>query len=100
MKPDPLPAEFVAWLTGCIRSARFRNSRSLFRGLVLRWTLWGDGVTSNALPGYATCPPAAGRGLPAGWSYQVINDIAREAIGTDRIHSARKHAASLSQSQS
>lgn len=98
MKKDPLPAEFVAWLRSYILSAQFTNPRRLFRGLVLRWGFWLDGVNSNALPGYATCPKPTGRtGLPDGWSYQKFHAIARETIGSDRIHTARKAAASIRQ---
>ena len=33
MKPDPLPAEFVAWLKAYILSAQFTTVRRLHRGL-------------------------------------------------------------------
>jgi len=93
-RKDPLPPEFVAWLKGYILSAQFSSPRRLFRGLVLRWCLWQDGVTSNGLPGYAACPkPCLKSGLPAGWSQRTFSDLARETLGTERVYQARKAAA-------
>ena len=96
MKPDPLPAAFVAWLRGYILSQHFTSVRRLHRGLILRWTLWQDGNPGNALPGYDSPPPAGPNGIPLGWSYQKFHAIARETIGTPAIHAARHRAAALS----
>lgn len=81
MKPDPLPPAFVAWLKGYILSQQFKSVRRLHRGLILRWTLWQDGVPGNALPGYDRCPHAGPNDQPLGWSYQKFHAIAREAHG-------------------
>ena len=89
---SPLPAAFVAYLASYCRSAQFTTPRRLHRGLILRWTLWQDGHESNALPGYATCPPAGRGDFPAGWTLRNITDIAKEAIGQEVI-SARLTAA-------
>jgi hypothetical protein len=91
----PLPADFVAYLRGYIKSPHFTSVRRFHRGMILRWTLWSDGIQSNAIPGYATCPPAGRDGLPAGWSYRTFSDIAREAIGTPAIAARRTRAAGL-----
>lgn len=97
MKKDPMPVEFISYLRGYILSRHFRSVRATFRGFILRWHLWADGIQANALPGYATCPPADPRtGFPAGWTMRKFNDIAREAFGTDVIRTARRRAASLS----
>ncbi len=93
MKPDPLPAAFVAWLKDYILSQHFTSVRRMHRGLVIRWSLWRDGNPDNALPGYETCPPAGSNDQPIGWSYQKFNAIARETISTTAIHIARKRAA-------
>lgn len=93
MKKDPLPAEFVAWLRSYVLSNQFTTVRRMHRGLILRWGFWLDGVSSNKLPGYTECPKPTPSGQPAGWSYQKFNAIARETIGTERIHTARKRAA-------
>jgi hypothetical protein len=90
---DPLPTEFVAWIRHLVLSSRNPDPRRLYRGLILRWGFWLDGISSNKLPGYATCPkPVERTGLPAGWSYQKIRDIARETIGTAAIQAARAAA--------
>ena len=96
MKKDPLPAAFVAFLKSYILSSHFTSVRRLHRGLILRWTLWMDGHSGNALPGYAAPPAAGPNGLPIGWSYQKFHAIARETIGTPRIHATRQRAAALS----
>lgn len=97
MKPDPLPAEFVAYIRELLLRDRTHNIRRIHRWLIIRRTLWSDGIPANAIPGYTTCPPADERtGYPAGWTYRKFSDIAREAIGTQRIHAARQRAASLS----
>ncbi len=96
MKKDPLPAEFVAWLKAYVLSSQFTTVRRLHRGLIIRWGFWLDGVETNKLPGYATCPKPTLSGYPAGWSYQKFHAIAREAIGTTAVHAARSRAASLS----
>lgn len=93
MKPT-LPPEFVAWVRAYVLSAQFTTVRRLHRGLILRWGFWLDGIPQNALPGYTTPPKPGPNGLPLGWSFHAFNDIAREAIGTTRIHTARKRAAS------
>lgn len=95
MKQDPLPAPFVAWLRSYAASAQFTSFTRLHRGLVLRWCLWRDGIPANALPGYATCPPATTSGFPAGWSAGNLRDICREAIGTQAIHTARRRASRI-----
>lgn len=93
MKKDPLPAEFVAYVRSLYLSDQRRDIRRIHRWLILRWGFWLDGVSDNALPGYATCPkPAFGSEFPAGWSYQKFHAIAREATGTDAIHRARRTA--------
>jgi hypothetical protein len=94
MKKDPLPAEFVVYVKRLMLHPSSRSPRYVWRWLILRWGFWLDGVTDNALPGYATCPkPTERTGYPAGWSYQKFHAIAREAIGTPAIHQARKRAA-------
>jgi hypothetical protein len=92
---DPLPIPFVEFLKTYVNHAQFTNVRRLHRGLILRWVLWQDGHADNALPGYETCPPAGRNGLPAGWSLRKFSDIAREAIGTQTVHIARRRAARL-----
>lgn len=94
MKPDPLPAEFAAYIKRLILDPRTRNVQHIWRGVILRWGFWLDGVSDNRLPGYATCPkPVERTGLPAGWSYQKFHAICREAVGTRAIHAARARAA-------
>lgn len=94
MQKDPLPAEFVTYIKRLALDPRTRNINHIWRGLILRWGFWLDGVNSNALPGYTTCPkPVERTGLPAGWTYRKFHDIAREAIGTPAIYQARKRAA-------
>jgi hypothetical protein len=98
MKKDPLPAEFTAYVKRLILHPSCRSPSHAWRHLVCRWGFWLDGVNTNALPGYATCPkPTLETNLPAGWSYQKFHAIAREAFGTDAIHKARKAAATLRQ---
>ena len=95
MKKDPLPAPFVAWLRELILRDPHHNIRRIHRWCVLRWTMWTDGVPSNALPGYSEPPQADPRtGFPAGWSYQKFHAIARETIGTATISQALRRAAS------
>ncbi len=96
MKKDPLPAEFVAYIKRLVLNHRTISPSRLWRGLILRWGFWLDGVETNKLPGYATCPKPTLSGYPAGWSYQKFHAIAREAIGTTAVHAARSRAASLS----
>lgn len=98
MTKDPLPVEFVAYIQRLILDpgTRGRSARHIWRGLILRWGFWLDGVSQNKLPGYATCPkPTERTGLPAGWSYQKFHAIARETIGTAAIHATRAAAASI-----
>lgn len=96
MKQNPLPAEFVAFLKGYVASAQFTSPRRMFRGLIFRWCLWADGHQGNALPGYTACPQADElTGFPAGWSERKFRDIAREAIGTDVVRTARRRASLL-----
>jgi hypothetical protein len=93
MKKDPLPAEFVAYIARLILDHPHIHPRRTWRGLILRWGFWLDGVSDNSLPGYTTCPkPTLKTNLPAGWSYQKFYAIAREAIGTPAVHAARRTA--------
>jgi hypothetical protein len=80
MQPHHLPAEFVTWLRGYIASAQYTSAVRLHRGLILRWLLWQEGNETNALPGYATPPPATATGFPAGWTVRNLRDIARETL--------------------
>ena len=93
MKKDPLPPEFVAYVKRLILHPSCRSPSHAWRHLVCRWGFWLDGVNTNAIPGYSTCPkPTLETNLPAGWSYQKFHAIAREAFGTDVIHKARRTA--------
>lgn len=93
MKKDPMPAEFVAFIRSLAARPELRDPRRIFRGLVIRWCLWRDGESSNALPGYTTPPPEDKRtGFPAGWSQQKFTAIVRESIGTSAISAARRAA--------
>ena len=94
MKPDPLPAAFIAFVQGYARSEHFTCPRRLFRGLVFRWCLWRDGNPENAFPGYTACPEEDLRtGFPHGWNQRRISDLCREAIGTKAVSRARRVAA-------
>jgi len=94
MKPDPLPAEFVVYIQRIVLDRPHVPVQRIWRGLILKWGFWLDGVSANSLPGYAACPkPVQRTGLPAGWSYQKFHAICREAIGTPAIHAARARAA-------
>jgi hypothetical protein len=98
MHKDPLPAEFVAFIRTLSTAQDLRDPRRMFRGLVIRWCLWRDGVESNALPGYSAPPPQdESTGFPIGWSQQKIAAIVKETIGTAAIHQTRR-AASLQSS--
>jgi hypothetical protein len=90
MTPHPLPAEFVTWLTGYIQSAQYTNIIRLHRGLILRWTLWADGLQANAIPGYDRCPPASRSGFPAGWHIGTFRQIAKDALRSDTRRTAHK----------
>jgi hypothetical protein len=94
-KTNPLPAEFVSYLTAYISSPRFTSVRRMHRGFILRWVLWQDGHEGNAIPGYATCPPAGRNDMPAGWTYENFRDIARDAVGVVAIAKCRSRAARL-----
>lgn len=88
---NTLPPAFVAWLRSYAMATRHVTPRNIQRGIIIRWTLWLDGETRNALPGYATPPPAGPSGFPAGWSLGNIAAIVREARGIPSTRSPRSH---------
>ena len=93
--PDILPSKFVDFLTEAFLRQSTPSVRRLHRGLILRWTLWGDGLTANAIPGYDRCPPAGRNGFPAGWTLANFRAIARDAAAPEisNLRTAHKRPA-------
>ena len=92
---DALPRKFVEFLTEAFLRQSTPSVRRLHRGLILRWILWGDGLTANAIPGYDRCPPAGRNGFPAGWTLANFRAIAREAAAPEisELRTAHKRPA-------
>ena len=64
-----LPIEFQEWVIRLAASSqRQLSARKLRQWVMIRWVLWADGIAENSMPGYAVCPPGAGKGYPAGWT--------------------------------
>ena len=56
-----------------IRSQRNDAVQEVHRMVIAQWRLWQrTGDPQYALPGYRTCPPDAGKGHPAGMSYETF----------------------------
>lgn len=70
-----LPAEFVSYVLGLLENSS--SHQAAWRFLILRWTLWGDGIAGNEIPGYRTPPPAHGKtGIPYGWTSMNLRRLA------------------------
>ena len=69
-----LPDVTRAWIQDEItRSQRNDAVREVRRAVISQWRLWQrTGDPQWAVPGYPCCPPDAGRGYPAGWSYETF----------------------------
>lgn len=62
---------------------RFISSKQLWRGLIIRWELWLDGIKGNEIPGFTACPPDCGKGYPRGLSLKSVTKLIKE---TKLIH--------------
>ena len=63
----PLPLPTREWILAHA-SHDPQGVESFRRSMIIRWMLWQEGDSSQAIPGYAAPPADCGKGHPAGWS--------------------------------
>lgn len=71
MRKNELPPAFRHFV-GRLLSDERMSVRHVYRFLIIRWTLWSDGIAGNGVPGYDSPPPAGKGDKPAGWSEKAF----------------------------